>query len=192
MQRDQVRDAVTQQFFQSLQDQGVEISAIPRPQLEALTKAIADSVFTVLASLERESDEYASRPLAEEDEIPQKLPEPSAEEVLLWRGRPFLTIGTRYEITSQRIRIFRGILGNIIEEIELIRVRDTRLTQHMGERMINVGDVGVLSGDPSTPEIMLHNVRRPIEVRELIRKAVMAEKKRRGFYFREDIGGGNL
>lgn len=192
MDRDQLRQAVTTQFFQSLRERGVDVSAIPQPQLQAMVEAFADSMFTVLAALEREGDTYAQTPNADDDLVPEELPAPTDEEVLIWRGRPLLTIGTRYELTNQRLRIFRGILGNVIEEIELVRVRDTRLKQHMGERMLNVGDVTVVSGDASTPEVILHNIRRPLEVRELVRKAVIAEKNRRGFYFREDIGGSNL
>lgn len=192
MDRDEMRRTVTNQFFQSLREQGVEISAVPQPQLQALSQAIADSIFVAIAALEREADSYAQRPIAEEDVVPETLPPPTDEEILLWRGRPLLTIGTRYELTNQRLRIFRGIFGNILEEIELVRVRDTRLKQHVGERLLNIGDVTVVSGDASTPEVVLHNIRKPLEVREFIRKAVIAEKNRRGFYFREDIGSSNL
>ncbi len=106
----------------------------------------------------------------------------------MWRGRPFLTIGTRYELTSERFRVYRGILGNRIEELELVRIKDTRVKQHVGERMLDVGDITIISADSSTPDILLNNVRDPIDVRELIRRAVMAEKNRRGLYYREDIG----
>jgi hypothetical protein len=111
------------------------------------------------------------------------------QEELIWRGRPYLTIGTRYELTNERIRIIRGILGKRIEEIELVRVKDTKVSQHMGERMLNVGDITVISADPATPEFVLHNVPNPIDVRELIRTTMMHEKARRGLYYREDISG---
>jgi hypothetical protein len=116
---------------------------------------------------------------------PQAIGE--AEETPLWRGRPYLTIGTVYELTTQRLRIIRGILGNQVEEIELIRVRDTRIKQHLGERALNVGDVTILSNDTTAPEIILNNVNDPLAVRELIRKAVQAEKERRGLRYREDV-----
>ena len=192
MDRDEMRRTVTNQFFQSLREQGVEITAVPQPQLQAISQAMADSVFVALAALERESDAYAPQPVAAEDVVPETLPPPTDQEILLWRGRPLLTIGTRYELTNQRLRIFRGIFGNVIEEVELVRVRDTRLKQHVGERMLNIGDVTVISGDATQPEIVLWNIRKPLEVREFIRKAVIAEKNRRGFYFREDIGSSNL
>ncbi|MEZ4682721.1 MAG: PH domain-containing protein [Caldilineaceae bacterium] len=109
------------------------------------------------------------------------------EETLIWRGRPYMTIGTIYEITTQRIRVIKGILGNRIEEVELVRVRDTKYKQHLGERMLDVGDITVISNDPSMPELVLNNVKNPIEVREMIRKATIEEKNRRGLRYREEM-----
>ena len=110
-----------------------------------------------------------------------------AEEKEIWRGRPYLTVGTVYELTTQRIRVLRGILGNRVEEVELVRVRDTKFKQHLGERMLDVGDITVISTDPTMPELVLNNVKNPIEVRELIRKAVIEEKNRRGLRYREEM-----
>ena len=80
-------------------------------------------------------------------------------------------------MTSQRLRILRGILGNQIEELNDC-ARDTKVKQHMGERLFDVGDIRV-SADSVTPTVMLNNVRNPVEVRELIRKAVQVERQRR-------------
>jgi len=109
------------------------------------------------------------------------------EEVQIWRGRPYMTVGTIYELTTQRIRIIKGILGNRIEEVELVRVRDTKYKQHLGERMLDVGDITVISTDPTTPELVLNNIKNPIEVREMIRKATIDEKNRRGLRYREEM-----
>ena len=218
MQQADVRKVVAAHFYKSLAESGVQVTAIPTEQLTVLVNAFADSIFSVIDALEEEdTPDVASAPTgapgqamagtaspgvsstvsptmaAGADETPSgSNPGHAGEEPQLWRGRPYLTIGTRYELTSQRIRIFRGILGNAIDEIELIRVKDTRVKQHAGERMINVGDISVFSADVNTPEFILHNVRRPIEVRELIRRAVMNEKARKGMYYREDIGNEDI
>jgi hypothetical protein len=55
------------------------------------------------------------------------------------------------------------------------------------ERMLDVGDITILSTDASTPEVTFHNVRSPVEVRELIRKAASEEKQRRGLRYGEDV-----
>jgi hypothetical protein len=194
MDRNQVRRIIGDQFAVSLQESGVQITAIPTDQLRAIVNSFADGVFAVLDALE---DEDGGVPPKHDPEDFPRGATPTGqravvnhEEQILWRGRPYLTIGTRYEVTTERIRIYRGILGNRIEEIELVRVLDTKVKQHAGERMLNVGDITIISADASTPQIVLHNVRDPIEVRELIRRAVKAEKDRRGIFYREDLSGG--
>jgi hypothetical protein len=197
MERDEVRRVIDEQFHNSLAASGVQITAIPEPQLRAIVEAMADSIFATLAAIEEEGDQPIltptmptsnSRPPTPDEPSPINSEGHTDEETLIWRGRPYLTIGTRYELTTQRLRIYRGVLSNRIEEIELIRVKDSKVKQHAGERILNVGDVSIFSADPSTPNIVLQNVPRPLEVRELLRKAVMDEKARRGLYYREDIG----
>lgn len=114
-------------------------------------------------------------------------PAEESEERLLWRGRPYLTIGTIYELTTQRLRIIRGIVSNIIEEVELVRVRDTSVKQNVSERMFDIGDITIMSSDITTPTKILYNVRNPVEVREMIRKAVYEERERRKLLYREEM-----
>lgn len=201
MQRDDIRKIVADQFYDSLTASGVQITAVPSGQLRAMVEAMADGVFAAIAAVELEGDQPISPPGAPESSsaVPPNsdatgAPTPEngpAVEHRIWQGRPYLTIGTRYELTTQRLRVYRGVLGNRIEEVELIRVKDTRVKQHMGERMLNIGDVSVISADPTTPEIVLQNVHDPIQVREALRKAVMDEKTRRGLRYREDIAEEN-
>lgn len=197
MQRDEVRRVIDEQFHNSLAASGVQITAIPEPQLRVLVEAMADSIFATLAAIEEEGDQPVltptmptsnARPPTPDEPGPTSPEGHTDAETIIWRGRPYLTIGTRYELSTQRLRVYRGILSNRIEEIELIRVKDSRVKQHAGERMLNVGDISIFSADPTTPLLVLQNVSRPIEVRELLRKAVMDEKSRRGLYYREDIG----
>ena len=183
MNREQIRQSVTAQFFRSLGESEVEITTIPQKELEAVVTALADSVFAVLEELTDEDD----LPAAARARLPDGTPAPDNEESFLWRGRPYLTIGTRYELTTQRLRIVRGVLSKRLEEIELVRVRDTKVDQNPAERALNIGDVTILSNDPSTPSITLNNVPKPIEVRELIRTATIDEKERRGLHYREEM-----
>ena len=186
MQRDQMRQIVSDTVQKSLAESGTVLSAIPAAQLNGLINALSDGMFAAISAVEGENETPSSRV---ESVSPASLqaadPQHITDEKLLWRGRPYLTIGVIYELTSQRLRILRGILGNQIEEVELIRVRDTKVKQHVGERLFDVGDVTVVSADSVTPSVVLNNVRNPIEVRELIRKAVQVERQRRGMSYRE-------
>lgn len=176
MQQSEFRNIVTAQFYQSLAQSGIEIDSIPQKQMQVLVNALADGLLAGLAA----ADETA-------ESAPPAAGMTMDDETLLWRGRPYLSIGVRYELTSQRLRVIRGLLGQSLEETELVRVRDTSVKQHLGERTLNVGDVTIISNDPQQPSVVLHNVKDPMEVREMIRKATLAEKERRGLHYQEEM-----
>jgi len=189
MDEHQIRQVVTARFYQSLSESEVEVSAIPQAQLQAIVNGLADGLFAALDAMESEAELSAT---AARVPAPATYPtdagaDHAETEELLWSGRPYLSIGVRYELTTQRLRLIRGLLGRSYHEIELVRVRDTSVTQHLGERALNVGDVAIVSNDPSHPEVTLHNVKNPMELREMIRKATMREKERRGLHFREEM-----
>lgn len=173
MDKQQFRETFTQEFYRSLEDGKIEITALPAAQLQALCKASAEAAFAALQALEGE------------DQVAGKEPAGEDEEVLLWSAKSELTLGLRYELTSQRIRIFRGMFGRSLHEVDLITVREARLEQQLGERMVNIGDIILITSSTEHPEVRLENVRNPMEVRELVRKAYMAEQKRRGLKYQE-------
>ena len=175
MNRDQVRDVVNRTFYSSLEESKTDLTALPPGQLQGLVRAISDSMFAVLEELE-ETPAPTLAPSANGDQ---------PEEQVLWYGRPFMTIRVRYELTNHRLRIYRGLIGRDIEELDLVRVRDTKVKQHAGERAMNIGDITIFSHDQSNPEIVLNNVNDPVEVREIIRKAYLAEQERRGLRYRD-------
>ncbi len=185
MNRDQVRDVVNRSFYNSLEESETVISSLPPGQLQGLVRAISDSMFAVLESLDLEEE---AAPKSNSGPLPR--PEGGSawtdDEEVLWTGRPLMTLRVRYELTTQRIRIYRGLVGRDIEEIDLVRIRDTKVTQHAGERMANIGDITIFSSDTNNPEIVLDNVDKPIEVREMIRKAYLTEQERRGLRYRDN------
>jgi hypothetical protein len=179
MLKEDLQQKITARFYQSLAASGVEITAIPQNQLHAIVNALADGLIEAIDVLDDEAD-------APVPDLERPVNAGDAEEPI-WTGKPYLSIGIHYELTSQRLRVIRGLLGRSVEEVELVRIRDTSVTQHMGERALNVGDIEIVSNDPSHPIFKLHNVRKANEVREMIRKAVMAERNRRGFAYREEM-----
>jgi hypothetical protein len=173
MDKERLRNEFSQAFYQSLEEGKIEVTAIPAAQLQALSRACADAMFAVLDSVA--ADPKATRPTASSD----------AEQVL-WSGKSWMTLGVRYELTNQRLRIHEGIFNRSLHEIDLIHVREAKFSQHLGERMANIGDVTLITTAAEHPEVRLENVRDPMQVRELIRHAYMAEQKRRGLTFREE------
>jgi hypothetical protein len=171
---EQNRARVIAAVWQAIAQSGVDLSSVPRDQQDRLVAAIAD---TLLPTVNQMLDEVAPRVSAEV----------SGEERVLWEGRPFLSITERYVLTTERVRIYRGLIGRNIDDIELVRLQDIDFTQNAGERMFGIGDIHLRGADPSTPEVTLRNVHQPEEVRELIRRAWLDARKRYGVSFREQM-----
>lgn len=173
MKRERARQLFSEQFYRSLDESSVSLDSIPQAQLQTLAKAMADGVFALLDA-------------AEDEEFPAEKSGGGETEELLWQGKPYATIGTRYELTSQRLKIYRGLMNRQLEEVDLVRVRDTEVSQSLAERPFNIGDITISCADERKPEVVLDNVKDPFEVREIIRKAYLAEHQRRGLRFRDE------
>jgi uncharacterized membrane protein YdbT with pleckstrin-like domain len=79
---------------------------------------------------------------------------------------------TRYELTTERLRVRRGVLSKELEELELYRVRDYRLEQPFILRLFSLGNITINTTDVSQPIVILHGVRNSEHVREQIRNHV--------------------
>ena len=185
MDRNQIRQVVTSQFYQSLAESGVQVKSIPQNELQEIITTLADSIFAVFSAVD--DTPRGPVPTGQAGAPNPAADDQSFEEKLVWRGRPYLTIGTIYELTTQRLRIIQGLFGQTVQEIELVRVKDTAVKQHVGERLLDIGDIIIISDDATTPQVVLNNIPNPVEVRELIRKATMEEKQRRGIRYRVEL-----
>ena len=108
---------------------------------------------------------------------------------LLWtdRKRYFgLPISfTKYEVSEDRLFMPTGFLNLKYEEILLYRVRDLELSRSFGQRIFGVGSITVTSSDKSNPVLVIHNVKEPAAVKELIHQQVEDMKIRRRVRFGE-------
>lgn len=95
-------------------------------------------------------------------------------ENVLWKGKPFnfgLPSFTTYMITDTRIVVEKGVFTKKRDEIRLYRVRDISIKRNLLERMLNIGDITVMSTDTSSPQYVLRNIKRSNEVADLIGEA---------------------
>ena len=95
----------------------------------------------------------------------------------------WLWLGTKlkvFELTTERIRIDEGILNQEINEIELYRVKDTRLEKPFWLRIFGLSNIILQTSDRSLPEVNIEAVREGAEIREKLRKQVelLRDKKR--------------
>jgi hypothetical protein len=179
----EVRANLNARIWQAIVQSGVDVSAIPQTEMDKLVGDIADNVLLMMDDmLAQVSGEIVTLGLSSED-----APQDSDQERVLWEGRPFLSLTEHYWVTSDRIRITRGLLSKDREDIELVRVQDIDQKQGIAERVIKIGDIFVRSHDPSDPQVVLRNVADPLEVHEIIRQAVLEARKKHRLYYREEM-----
>jgi hypothetical protein len=183
---EQTRMAVTGRIWQAFAQSGVDTSAIPKEKLEHLVDTIADSVLLAMNDL-LEEEGASERRTGDQPAAEESPSSDDAEEKVLWEGRPFLSISERYTVTTERVRIRRGLLSKDHEDIELIRIQDIDHSQQFTERMVNIGDVVLHSTDASIGEVRLRNVSDPDEVHEIIRRAMLDARRRYKVGFRQEV-----
>ncbi|MGB6421348.1 MAG: PH domain-containing protein [Anaerolineales bacterium] len=172
---EQIRAKVIGSIWQAVAQSGVDLSALPHDQQENLVSKIADNVMATINSLQ-------------EDEIKEEVNAEivdNLDENVLWKGRPFLSLVESYLVTTERIKIVRGLLSRDVENFELIRIQDLDYKQGINERIFGIGDIMIRGHDASDPEILLRNVGDPEDVYEILRKAWLDARKRHGLEFRE-------
>lgn len=175
---DQIRSKVRSRVLEGIVASGVDLSSLRPEQRNRLTDTISDQV---LLAVNEVLDDIAGPQLSDAPDANDR------EEKELWRGRPFLSLVETYAITSERVRIIRGLVGRDIENFELIRVQDIDVTQTAGERILGIGDIRIIGADRSNPDIVLRNITDPQAVYELLRKAWLAARKNYGLMFREEM-----
>jgi len=91
-----------------------------------------------------------------------------------------IVTNTRYELTTQRLRIRTGVFNRHLEELELYRVRDYKLEQPFLLRLISLSTIILQTSDKSTPVVVLRAIRRGDTLREQMRTYVEEARMRRG------------
>lgn len=172
---EKIRTQLISSIWQAVAQSGVDLSAVPQDQQEKLVAKVADNVMVTMDSI---LEEEASAKAEDETQGDQ-------DERVLWQGRPFLSAVENYSITSERIKITKGLLARNVENFELIRIQDIDYKQGVTERMLGVGDINIRGQDASEPKIVLRNVSHPEDVYNVLRKAWMDARKRYGLQFRE-------
>lgn len=90
------------------------------------------------------------------------------------------SLSTRFEITTQRVRIERGVFSRSRQDTELYRIDDIALEQPLGMRMLGHAVLYLRSTDRSTPEVRLYGVPGLEAIGEKLRECALKERERRG------------
>lgn len=86
---------------------------------------------------------------------------------------------TRYALSEDRLFLSVGFLNIRDDETLLYRVQDITTSRTLGQRIFGVGTITILSSDKTQPTQVLKNIKKPLQVKELLHEQVEATKIRR-------------
>lgn len=95
---------------------------------------------------------------------------------------------TKYSLSKDRIFVKTGFFTSKFEEVVLYRVRDLSLTRSLWQKLFGVGSVTVQSSDKSMPTLVLKNIKKSFEVKELLHACIEEMKKERRMRIGEIVG----
>ena len=97
---------------------------------------------------------------------------------------------TRYAMSEDRLFLSVGFLNIKDEEVLLYRIRDINTSRSLWQRLFGVGTISVVSSDKTLPTLVLQNVKKPLDVKELLHRQVEDMKIRRRVHLGEIMSSG--
>jgi len=177
----EMRATLKATIWQAVAQSGVDVSGLPQAELDKLVGAITEGVLKEVDDvLSQASGRPSSAPAASVDDDDEN-------EIVLWEGRPFLSLTVQYQITNERVRVVEGLFGKERFDVELVRIQDVDHKQNLTERAFNLGDIFIRSHDPTRPELTLNNISNPQEIHEILRRAILKARKRHNLSYREEM-----
>ncbi len=109
----------------------------------------------------------------------------------IWQDRKRTFLGlplsfTKYMLNEERIFVEKGFFNAVLDEENLYRVRDVRVSRSLGQRIFGLGTVTVFA---TNGETVLESIKNPIEVKEEIVRLVEAARKKHNIRASEMLMG---
>jgi membrane protein YdbS with pleckstrin-like domain len=87
---------------------------------------------------------------------------------------------THYQITSQRIKLERGLLSKLQESLELFRIDHFELRKPLGMRLVGQGSLHLFSSDAELENFYIYGVPNLEALADTLRTCQLRERSRRG------------
>jgi membrane protein YdbS with pleckstrin-like domain len=88
--------------------------------------------------------------------------------------------GTRFEITTQRVKLERGLLSKVQESLELFRVDHFEVRKPFGMRLMGYAALHLFSSDAEFQNFYIYGVHNLEGIAEELRNCQLRERQRRG------------
>ena len=116
------------------------------------------------------------------------------EKPILWSDRKRI-LGlpisfTRYKVDDDRLYVSVGLLRSETNELLLYRVLDVKSTRTLGQKLMGVGTITLMSSDSSNPKLELKNIKDCERVRKFLSSIIEKQRSTLGIQGRELYGSG--
>jgi membrane protein YdbS with pleckstrin-like domain len=92
----------------------------------------------------------------------------------------FKSVSIHYEITTQRIKLERGLLSKLQESLELFRVDHFELHKSLGMRLMGQSSLHLFSSDAELTNFYIYGVPNLEALADTLRSCQLRERSRRG------------
>ena len=121
---------------------------------------------------------------------------------IVWEGQPAGLLGTilttlhmnftKYQISKDELIIQKGFFSRRTDTVELYLLKDPDLKETLWQRLFNVGTIGVKVDSHSNSFqagrfIEIKNIKKPAEVRKLLRDYIEADVVERGINYFDKV-----
>lgn len=90
------------------------------------------------------------------------------------------SVSTHYQITTQRIKLERGVLSKLQESLELFRIDHFELHKPLGMRMLGQSSLHLFSSDAELTNFFIYGVPNLEALADTLRTCQLRERSRRG------------
>lgn len=101
-------------------------------------------------------------------------------------GLPFSF--TKYTLTTEKILVDSGFFNKREEEVRLYRILDISLRRSFAQRLAGLGTISCKTSDKSLPELVLVNVKKSRQIKEMLSDLVEEERVKKRVSSRENFG----
>jgi membrane protein YdbS with pleckstrin-like domain len=100
--------------------------------------------------------------------------------VLIFLNFYIKSLRTHYLITSQRVKLDRGVLSKRQESLELFRIDHFELVKPLGMRLLGQAELHLFSSDAELNDFYIYGVPNLESLSETLRECQLRERARRG------------
>lgn len=97
--------------------------------------------------------------------------------IILWKWLVVKT--TKYELSTQRLKLSYGVLNKHFDELELYRVKDYKVEKPFFLRIFHLGNIIITTSDKSHPIFTIKAIKDTEEIIDIIRNLVEVQRNKK-------------